>query len=146
MKYYDQLIAHDPENGRYGDCFRTVLACMLDMRPEDFPHPFEDGYVDDDAGHTFINDFLATKGLAFVEVPFSGELTLEQILEHGAAYSKGNRYTLLGNSTTGVPHFVTCLGNQIDHNPNGAALVGPAFDTENEELKWWWVGWLVHKC
>jgi hypothetical protein len=144
MKYHDQLIAHDPENGRYGDCFRTVLACQLDMHPAEFPHPFENGFVSDKAGIDFVNDYLATKGLVFVEIPFIGTLTLKEVLIHGKAYSRGNRYTLLGTSTTGTAHVVSCLEDKIEHNPNGATLVGPA--DCGADGQFWWIGWLVHKC
>jgi hypothetical protein len=34
---------HDPENGRYGECFRTALGCVLGNRGEVVwdPHPGE---------------------------------------------------------------------------------------------------------
>ena len=41
-----QLNKHDPANGVYGDCGRTVIACLLDLHPSEVPH-FWDGNLRD---------------------------------------------------------------------------------------------------
>lgn len=33
MKYNKQLFRHHPEQGIFGDCHRTAIACMLDLEP-----------------------------------------------------------------------------------------------------------------
>lgn len=34
-----QLVTHDPEQGLYGDCFRTTIACLIGASsPDDVPH------------------------------------------------------------------------------------------------------------
>ena len=38
MKYYEQLVTNcDPENGIYGDCYRTCVACFLEIEPQNIP-------------------------------------------------------------------------------------------------------------
>ena len=39
MKYLHQTIKHDPDNGHFGDCYRTCIACLLNCHsPADVPH------------------------------------------------------------------------------------------------------------
>lgn len=34
-----QVVTHHPDEGRYGDCFRTCIACLIGAdAPEDVPH------------------------------------------------------------------------------------------------------------
>ena len=38
MTPHKQLNRHRPEEGVFGDCYRTAIACLLDLRPQDVPH------------------------------------------------------------------------------------------------------------
>lgn len=47
MTPYKQLYGHNPDQGIFGDCFRTALGCLLNLPPEKVPH-FYDGCGPDD--------------------------------------------------------------------------------------------------
>ena len=47
MRPQQQKFKHDPANGSYGDCFRTALACILDLDRDEVPH-FNEGLQFDD--------------------------------------------------------------------------------------------------
>lgn len=38
MQYHKQLNKRDPENGVFGDCYRTAVACILDKHPSEVIH------------------------------------------------------------------------------------------------------------
>ena len=39
MIFHSQLIKHDPDNGQWGDCFRTCIACIFNVHNvTDVPH------------------------------------------------------------------------------------------------------------
>ena len=62
MKFHKQLYRHDPENGVWGDCYRTAWACLLDLEPEDVPH-FCEGFTDDGAATAKLDAWLRERGL-----------------------------------------------------------------------------------
>lgn len=136
---HQQLFRHDPDNGIYGDCFRTVIACLLNLQPGDVTH-FCDG-PDDGQMWERVRAYLEPRGLAFLEIPFVGEALpdVESILAVGAAYSQGLHWVLTGKSRNGVNHIVICRGAEIVHDTSidQSGIVGPGIDGN------WWVGWLV---
>ncbi len=38
MTPHTQTILHDPITGSMGDCWRTSIACLLDLPPQEVPH------------------------------------------------------------------------------------------------------------
>ena len=38
MEFYKQLNEHNPDEGVYGDCYRTAIGCLLNIPPEFVPH------------------------------------------------------------------------------------------------------------
>jgi hypothetical protein len=56
MTPHKQRFRHDPANGIYGDCWRTAIACLLDIQPEEIPH--EHRVYADNEQQTIIADFL----------------------------------------------------------------------------------------
>ena len=122
---HKQLFRHDPDSGVYGDCFRTTLACLLDLAPADVPH-FMDGVDSGKDGTEAANKWLAQRGLTLISIPYQGEL--EQILSTIAQLNPGIHYLLCGKSRTGCNHSVICRGDQIVWDPSldDAGIVGPA--------------------
>lgn len=134
---HQQLFRHDPDNGVYGDCFRTVIACLLQLAPQDVPH-FCDG--PDDGGATErLRAFLRPRGLVLIEFPFDADQRLQHILEIGKHYSQGLYWTLSGMSRNRCNHIVICKGDEIVHDTSidQSGIVGPGTD----DL--WWMGFLV---
>ena len=133
-----QIYRHEPENGIYGDCFRTVISCLLDMQhPLDVPHFYNKN--DKDGGHK-ANVWLANMGLGYVELPLAG--TLDAIHNWMLTLYPDIHYTILGTSANGFGHVVICLNGKIIHDPSidDSGIVGPCQEDGN-----YWVGFIVKR-
>lgn len=127
MKYHHQTIKHDPANEQWGDCFRTALACILDLEIEDVPH-FMHGNPDSEIVWTQVNKWLNERGLHMMTLPFSGSLS--DVLTTMGKLNPGVRYLLAGTSVNGFNHQVIAQGDKIIHDPNRSyvGLTGPGSD------------------
>lgn len=139
---HTQLNMHDPENGIYGDCWRTTVACLLRLPIEEVPHVC-DGPDDGKAGER-MRAFLESRNCALIQIPYSGDLSLEQLLDYVGAISVsgGLHWCLMGTSRTGCNHVVICKGDQIVHDPSitQSGIVGPSSDGL------WWAEWIVERA
>lgn len=64
----EQLILHDPDNNIFGDCFRAVLASLLEKDCRDVPHFLRDN-CDSSIFLARINDYLLQYNLCWIEFP-----------------------------------------------------------------------------
>jgi hypothetical protein len=151
MRYHRQLIKHDPANDQWGDCFRTCIACLLDLDcPMQVPHVMHG--VTDDAGAKAalakMNRWLSDVwGLRFVEMPFTADnITPAQFMESAGAYmGDDQRYILTAEGTLGVAHSVICKGDELEHCPAGRGvddIIGPVHDKKTD-TGYYWLGLLV---
>lgn len=131
MQYHDQLITHAPEHGVYGDCFRTCIACLLDLHPREVPHFFQADYTapqnEIDRCWDMAQEWLSGRGLTMFSVAFAGNL--EDLLNTMRVQNPGIYY-LLGGSSGTANHQVVALDDKIVHDPNPKkpGLVGPSSD------------------
>ena len=137
MTPHKQLYRHRPDEGQVGDCWRTAIGCLLDLPPTEVPHFVETCWNDTPTANLNARRWLATKGLGFVELAYSGDL--DSILASIAACSPHTYYLLGGNSRTGVGHSVIGCHDQIVWDPSldDAGIVGPMDDG------YYWVTYLV---
>lgn len=124
MTPYKQLLRHDPENGVWGDCGRTALACILDLPPASVPHFWDGGAC----GHELDvkeNEFLSHHGMYKITFAVTG--TLEEVLDYFGDITCGSHYVLVGKSRLGCNHAVVCRGSAIVHDPSqdDTGIVGP---------------------
>lgn len=143
-----QLYRHDPENGVYGDCHRTAIACLLDFPVEEVPHWFEGIPADtpeDERCEMALKlevEWLASHGLRLINIAYPGELSLEEVLQCQQYQNPGIRYLLGGTSVNRCGHTVICLGKSIVHDPSldaegdGHTIAGPMDDGL------WWVSFI----
>ncbi|MGU9981530.1 hypothetical protein ACJ4V0_15955 [Phreatobacter sp. HK31-P] len=133
-----QSIAHDPANGRYGDCHRAALATILDMPIADVPHVYDGGISGAEAS---LNEraFLASLGLVPINVAYGSDASLKDVLAATGAFCPGLCAILGGKSPRGFGHSVVIADGEIVHDPHpdGGGLVGP-FDEDSS----WWVTWI----
>jgi hypothetical protein len=136
---HQQLFRHDPDNGIYGDCWRTVIACLLHLPPEQVPHVCNG--PDDGQADARMQSWLADRGLALIGVNFNGDCDLDHILKVGASYSAGMHWMLTGKSRTGVNHVVICRGDRIIHDTSidQSGIIAPALSG------FWLIEWLVRR-
>lgn len=138
MRQYKQLHRHDPENGVWGDCHRTALACILNMQPHQAPHYIGEHELAKNQGKEF--DWQAAQeawlnriGYTSVDILFGdGEPDPDLHGLQGLLGFMGQRnpriyYLLGGTSPRGTNHTVVCLGGGLewDPHPDGGFLVGP---------------------
>lgn len=131
-----QLFRHKPAEGIYGDCHRTVIACLLNKMPEEVPN-FGIHVGNATAFHKAVDEYLATQDLAIVEIPYND--TLENILNAQVATNKNSYFLLAGESKTGVNHSVIGYGGAIEWDPSldDSGIVGPCDDG------YYWISHLV---
>ena len=143
MTPHKQLYLHDPENGVYGDCGRTVIACLLDMDPVLVPH-FWDG-AEEAPVHAnpekACDDWLKDRGILRLRFTLSGDMPIGNIHDMMAAQHPGIHYILQGRSKNGTDHVVICLNDKIVHDPaiDASGIVGPCYGN------WWGVEFLFRE-
>ncbi len=134
MTPHKQKYKHDPENGIYGDCFRTSVACLLDVDPEEVPHshrPDETGRRQNEV----MRGYLSTKGYGLAVIPFYSTATAsaEEAATLFSHFCPDQPYLLGGETGDGVGHVVICNGGEVIHNTGANDVVGPT----RPELCYW---------
>ena len=132
MRRHKQQFMNKPELGQYGDCHRTVMACLLDIEVDQSPHfigEFErrkaqdvrDEYSWADEQEKWLNSL----GYTTVDVAFQGEI--KSLFDWMSVRNPGRLYVLGGQSPRGTNHSVVCCGGEFHHDPHpdGGFLVGP---------------------
>lgn len=127
MTPYKQTILHDPANGQFGDCWRTCLACLLDIDPLAVPHFGELG----DQWFKETQAWLGKRGLAMFDMPYM------EIFPHIEV--KGAYHIISGISPRdpAVRHSVIGLDGEVHHDPHpdDTGIVG-----ERHE---WYIGLVI---
>lgn len=145
-----QLFRHDPENGVWGDCYRTAVAIVLGVEPTTVPHFMDRGGSDDLSGNERCRVWLAERGLDFVEVAFS---SLEKVVTTADVISivtkfNGAAAILCGERENGVSHSVVIRSRGIVCDP----LTGKPGDPKDIHPIWhesgdwfYFVRWIVNR-
>lgn len=140
MMYQTQAFFHDPAIGVYGDCYRTAIACVIDMERDAVPHFFheidkkggEDPADWSDRVYAALVEWLREKGWEIYRVAYSTEAfpTLRDLLDyHRSRYERG-LWLLTGESRSGCNHVVVCRGGTILWDPsiNKSGIIGPCLE------------------
>lgn len=134
-----QAFKHDPENGVYGDCSRTVTACLLGIPRDMVPHV----HKEESTQEFFAREdaYLASKGLWRMCIAFEGAMPIADVLHHGKTFSRGHEYALVGKSRNGTNHIVICEQDYIawDTAIDDSGIVGPSDDG------YWWLEFIVRE-
>lgn len=135
-----QLFMHDPDNGVWGDCFRTALACLLDRRPESVPH-FNDRTDGRDSYKVaeLVSEWVRAEGLHLISIQFEGSVPIDMVLASAQVACTGLPFLLSGQSSIGADHVVVCEGGKIVWDPSriDSGIVGPMSNGM------WLIEWLV---
>jgi hypothetical protein len=137
MKFHKQLNRHDPDNGVWGDCFRTALACLLDMNPEDVPHFLEGGPEPEEFMRRH-REWLLEHGYSIFAIGF--DAGLEDVMKTMKNVNPGLYYLISGQSVRGINHVCIGLEDKIIHDPmpDGDGIKWPC-----KEDGYYWVEVLV---
>lgn len=127
---HKQRFRHDPENGVYGDCYRTALACLLDLEPEEVPH--ENRQMTGEEFLRYYRAWLAERGLTlwYFRYTVPPEQGIAWMFEAMGSWNGDQPFMLSGKSPRGTNHVViaTRAGIIWDPHPDGGDLVGPDED------------------
>ena len=115
MLFNKQLNYHNPEEGIYGDCYRTCIACILNLQPKTVPN-FAQLYWDDNEKWDEENrKWLKERNLGIASIAFQQELSslLEDLKKFNDIY-----FILTGRSRNNTNHAVVCYNGKIIHDPS----------------------------
>lgn len=141
MKFQKQKFLHKPDEGIFGDCFRTCLAILLGVDADEVPHFMGSGEFD----ALQFDDWIEENGLHLMKVVFPGHEPMENVMISANVFGIGLPYILSGWSRTPSNHCVIAQGKEIVCDPSllDSGIVGP-MHLENG-VEEWWVEWLVRK-
>jgi hypothetical protein len=137
MEFHRQLITnHNPDDGIFGDCQRTAIACLLNKFPSEVPNFATPETWNN--GETFdlkIREYLKERGLSWFCLAYDGNPDVDTLLHAIGHLNPDNYYMLCGQSTRGINHVVVCKGTKIIHDPHpsDSKLSSPCDDG------YWWV-------
>lgn len=127
MKPHRMVSNHNPENGEYGDCLRTCIACLTDAPTvESVPHFAAIHYGSADVMWQAVRNWLMDEHNASLWfVPYATD-DWQEVTATCNALNPGMFYMLQGASDGG-DHIVICQGDRIVHDPapGGGGLIGP---------------------
>lgn len=139
-----QQYLHRPSEGIIGDCFRTCVACVLDIDRNQVPHDYRDYWIDEETNvtllvHRDLNRWLNQGGfnVRFVEYPIavSSQEELRIYIKH---YYK-DIHVLIGCNSKNGGHSVVMKNEDYLWDPSldGSGCVGPMDDG------YYWIGLFV---
>lgn len=125
IKRQKQAFLHKPEEGVYGDCYRTCIACLLGIDRDAVPHFYstEDGRQSDQS-----RDWLLERGYQLTQFAFQAEPG--EVFNVMQVVNPLTPYMLCGFSATGCNHCVIALGGEMVWDPSltDAGIVGAQDD------------------
>ena len=127
MQFQKQLFRHRPDDGLYGDCFRTAIACVLDLQPDEVPHFAHGLGPKSEEMWDRAQAWLRERDLWLIAIVYPGELDLGEVLMTIKNTNPGLLYLLCGKSANGVNHSVVCFEDEIIHDPSqdDSGIVAP---------------------
>ena len=135
MTPHTQAFLHDPAADTRGDCYRTAIACLLDVPRDDVPHVLEH---DTPAVQRASGAYLRRFGLAMLEMPLKGADAADIVAFMAATNPDVRSFLLSGTTPRGWDHTVVAHAEGLwDPHPSRAGLTGPCDDG------FWWVGVLA---
>ena len=118
MRRQKQLIQHDPDNGLYGDCYRTAIACILDLPAEDVPHFLKrDSTAEsqDDVAADWLQKHWKLTPVVISYLPNDDN---DSVLEYLGKWSqRGSPFIITGQGSRGFNHCVVGYNGEIYCDP-----------------------------
>ena len=137
MTPQEQLIPHDPDNHIFGDCFRAVLASLLDKDCADVPHFLHDN-CDANIFLARVNDYLLKYNLCWMDFPYFDVKKWRE--ESGIIKPIYHEICDISPRFPGTFHSVVGCDGEVIHDPHPSKLGLP--DKTDQRS----VGFLIHLC
>lgn len=116
MKYHKQHILHKPDKGIYGDCFRTALACLLDMEVLSVPHFMNDPNEPIRTTWKNVDNWLKDFGFRLISLPFNSDYN--ELMDSMKDNYPGLVIKLSGKSIRGSNHTIIVKDGKMIHDPH----------------------------
>lgn len=147
MQFHRQLNPHIPEIGLIGDCFRTCIACMLNLHPSEVPNFSAIGYneseVESPEMRAAVQTFLKELGLTLISIPLVGTQPVEAVTAALAGINGDDFcYMLSGKGVAGHGHVCIYRGADLLWCPSGSKGIVSGHDPYKEEPSFYWVMFL----
>ena len=132
------------EEGHCGDCYRTCIAVCLGMVRDSVPHFVElyggDGWNDGEAVSQEINAWLNDRGMMKLEVPMSGEVPFDRVVEIASSWLGGlSRFIIGGKSVRGFDHVIVWDKDEGYWDPAKNAVNGEEMLVGPQTGGVWWI-------
>lgn len=140
-EYEKQAFKHEPENGVFGDCYRTCLAGLIGFPRDEVPH-FVDGMDSkhwDEVIFPKYTKWLSDLGLQELNLPITAN-SIQDMLDFQKSMTRMPAVMMLtGKGGSGVGHCVLVSDGKFVHDPSpsDAYIVGPCDDG------FYWFTWLI---
>lgn len=139
-----QLYLHKPETGQIGDCFRTSVACILNLPAVEVPHYVAEFWKGEDEStvdtvlretNRWLNE---NHSAGYIEFPV-GAVDNEQLFAWASSYIPANLNFVLGCSSKNGGHAVVARSDGYVWDPaiDNSGCVGPMKDG------YYWIGMIV---
>src|SRR3990172_6846928 len=132
MIFQKQKFRHFPPES-IGDCWRTAVACMLNLPVDAVPH-FNNYWpeTEETAKKAFEEErqFLESFGLRSVRCVYHGDCAPEVLLTAFGTNNPGIYYLVTGSSRNGCNHVVIACDEKVVWDPaiDDSGIVGPSDD------------------
>jgi hypothetical protein len=110
MKPVDMTIMHDPP-AAHGDCFRCVIASILELPPAEVPH-FSALSSDSAEERRLVREWLAPRGLYYFEIEWEVDALKNWKTELDF------HHVLSGISPRGIRHACVGFAAEVIHDPH----------------------------
>lgn len=130
MQFHLQRNRHVPELGQIGDCFRTCIACFLNLDPEDVPNFVEIDFHNDDLKispnmEAAYQAWLKDRGLTLIDIVFR-EDNLQAVLNSMAGLNGEDFCYMVGGKGQVHGHVAIYRGSMLLWDPaGGPGITGP---------------------
>lgn len=129
IKKQQQLIKHNPKKNKWGDCYRTCFAIILNKDAKDVPHFLDN---DNQNANKDAKIWLKEQGFGLFSWYYEERLIrLNAIIQHHKEISPGVPFILTGKSPRECAHCVVVLDGKIVCDPftgeegNEDTFIGP---------------------
>ena len=137
---YRQLHRHAPDEGLIGDCWRTCIACILGLKPQQVPHFVEQavnaGRKTDGYHVELANEWLAKRGFGIISIALRADApSIAFSMTPGIHYILGGS----GSAGLGVHHCVVGEGHfqtAWDPSPWATGPLTPLTDANGAQYYW----------
>jgi len=118
MKYHLQKFKHKDGNNIHGDCWRTAIACILDLERDEVPHVYESELYKTGkaSAEALMGKWLLDRGYTLVEIPYA--CNVDELLDSTVMVM--SPYLISAQSPRyDTNHVVIAQGGVIIHDPAG---------------------------